>query len=446
MSHKDFNRSTHQRPPTIKGLSDDALLDTVQQQTLRYFTDFAHPVSGMARERSDIPKNNAYDLDCVTTGGTGFGIMALLAGTSRGWITPEDTQAQIEKVVGFLETAEKHHGAFPHFMDGRNGKTIAFSPKDDGGDLVETSFLMMGLLSARQFYQNNPEAKELCDKIDTLWQGVEWDWYTNGSTDTLYWHWSPTHGWDMNLPVEGWNESLVTHLLARASPTHAVPDSVYAQSWLAGKDFKNGESYHGITLPLGPAQGGPLFMSQYSFMGINPTGLSDTHADYFEQNRNHTLINRAHCIQNPHGHKGYSENCWGLTASDDPQGYSAHAPDNDNGVISPTATLGAFPYTPKESMQVLRYFYEEKGDKIFSAYGFTDAFSETENWYAKNHLAIDQGPIVVMIENARSGLLWDLFMSCPEVQHGLKSLGIKSNPTPQDTKPTPQPSQRPPAP
>jgi len=436
MSQQDFNRSTPPQPPITKGLSDDALLDLVQKQTLRYFTDFAHPVSGMARERSNIPDNKAYDLDCVTTGGTGFGIMALLAGTSRGWISPKETQTQIEKIVDFLKTAEKHHGAFPHFLDGRNGKTIAFSPKDDGGDLVETSFLMMGLLTARQYYKNNPDAQDLCHKINTLWQGVEWDWYTQGSTDTLYWHWSPNHGFDMDLPVEGWNESLVTHLLARASPTHAVPDTVYAQSWLGGKDFANGKDHHGIKLPLGPDGGGPLFMSQYSFMGINPTGLSDAHADYFEQNRNHTLINRAHCIDNPHGHKGYGPACWGLTASDDPQGYAAHAPDHDNGVISPTAALGAFPYTPKESMQALRYFYEEKGDKIFGTYGFTDAFCENKNWYAKSHLAIDQGPIVVMIENARSGLLWDLFMSCPEVKHGLNTLGFKSNPAPQ-TKPAP---------
>lgn len=442
MVKKVFNKDADQKAANPKKLSDADLLDLVQRRTLAYFTDFAHPASGMARERSNVVENYGYDLNCVTAGGTGFGIMAMIAGTERGWLTPEDTLARVTKIVDFLEGVEKYHGAFPHFMDGNTGKTIPFSEKDDGGDLVETSFLIMGLLTARQYFENRPEAADLCDWINTIWQDVEWDWYTNNS-DTLYWHWSPNHQWDMNLPITGWNESLVTHLLANASPTHPVPNSVYEESWVKGSEFKNGQDYDGITLPLGPEKGGPLFLSHYSFMGLNPKGMTDAHADYFEQNRNHALINRAHCIKNPHGYKGYGENCWGLTAGDDHNGYAAHAPDNDTGVISPTAALSSFPYTPEESMQALRYFYEEKGDKLFGEYGFKDGFNETEDWVADSHLAIDQAPIVVMIENHRSGLLWNLFMSCPEVKNGLDNLGLKTpsakpSITPPDKTPPPR--------
>lgn len=426
MSKNDFNKDAPRQSGRPKPLSDDALLDIAQERTLTYFTVFAHPDCGMARERSNVVPGANYDLDCVTTGGTGFGIMALIAGTERGWISQEDTFKQITQIIDFLETAETHHGAFPHFLNGKTGKTIPFSPKDDGGDLVETSFLMMGLLSARQYFSDTPEGATLGTKINKLWEAVEWDWYTQNNSGKLYWHWSPNHGFDMNLPIKGWNECLITQVLAQASPTYPASADVYKKTWLNGEDFKNGTAYDGITLPLGPAQGGPLFLSQYSFMGLDPKKLADDHTDYFTQNRNHTLINRAHCIKNPYGYEGYGETCWGLTASDDHEGYAAHAPDHDTGVITPTAALSAMPYTPKESMQVLRHLYEDMGDKVFGKYGFIDAFNETENWYAESHLAIDQGPIVVMIENHRSGLLWDLFMSCPEIAPALDKMGFKN--------------------
>jgi hypothetical protein len=447
---KNFNDKAGKR------ISDETLLDLVQSQTLKYFTDFAHPVSGMARERSNVVLEYGYDLDCVTSGGTGFGIMALIAGAERGWIAPNDVLARITKIVDFLEGAEKYHGAFPHFINGNTGKTIPFLPvpvnpasKDNGGDLVETSYLMMGLLCARQYLSTKPEAADVCGKINNLWEKVEWDWYTQGSSDKLYWHWSPQYNWEMNLPITGWNECLITHLLANASPTHPVSPQIYAQSWAKGSEFKNGEAYAGIfidgvpqdtiRLPLGPTLGGPLFFSHYSFLGLNPAELKDQYADYWEQNRNHALLNRAHCINNPQHYKGYGADCWGLTASDDHQGYSAHSPTNDNGAISPTAALSSFPYTPEYSMQALRHFYEDLGDKIWGDYGFVDAFNESENWYAKSHLAIDQGPIVVMIENYRSGLLWNLFMSCPEVKQALDKLDFESPKTVKPQTPFPKP-------
>ena len=407
-----------------KNLSDSALLDLVQKQTFRYFWDFAHPVSGLARERSNLA---AYGHETTTIGGTGFGIMSVIVATERRWITRDTAAGFLLKIVSFLRKADVFHGAYPHWMNGETGKTIRFSPKDDGGDLVETSFLFQGLLCARQYFnQNNPKESQLRNRINGLWNEVEWNWYTRDNLNVLYWHWSPNHGWAMNNEIRGWNECLITYVLAASSPNRSIDSRVYDQGWKNGIDFKNQREYYGIRLPLGPDYGGPLFISQYSFLGLDPRGLKDSFADYWEQNKNHTLINREHCIRNPNNFKGYGTNSWGLTAGDTYNGYDVYSPTNDKGTITPTAALSSFPYTPGYSMQALKHFYYDLGDKIWSEYGFVDAFNETRNWYAKSHLAIDQGPIIVMIENYRSGLLWKLFMSCPELKEGLKKLGFES--------------------
>ena len=408
-----------------KDLSDSELLDLVQRQTFRYFWDFAHPVSGLARERSN--ENFGYGNETVTIGGTGFGIMSVIVAVERGWITRDTAAKFMRKMINFLVKANSYHGVYPHWMDGATGKTIPFSRKDDGADLVETSYLFQGLLCARQYFnQNNPAENEFRGKLNWLWTGIEWNWFTQGGQEVLYWHWSPNNGWAMNFPVRGFNECLIMYILAASDEHYPVPASVYHRGWAESNFFKNGKEFYGIKLPLGFDYGGPLFFSQYSFLGLDPRGLKDRYADYWEQNRNHTLINREHCIRNPKKFKGYSENCWGLTASDTYNGYDAHSPTNDNGTITPTAALSAFPYTPEYSMKALKHFYYDLGDKLWSEYGFVDAFNATQNWVAQSHLAIDQGPIVAMIENYRSGLLWKLFMSCPEIQRGLKKLGFTS--------------------
>jgi hypothetical protein len=408
-----------------KNLSDSALLELVQKQTFRYFWDFAHPVSGMARERS----NTSFDYggEVVTTGGTGFGVMSVVVAANRGWITRDTAAKHLLKMVRFLWKADAFHGVFPHWLNGETGKVIRFSRKDDGGDLVEHSFLMQGLLTARQYFNaNNPVERELRDRINWIWSETEWNWYTKGGEEVLYWHWSPNNDWAMNFPLRGYNEALITYVLAASAERYPVPSAVYHRGWAQSNFFKNGKTFYGYTLPLGFDYGGPLFFTHYSFLGLSPKGLKDTYADYWQQNTNHTLINRAYVLENPKKFKGYGPNSWGLTASDNYMGYGAHSPAEDLGVITPTAALSAFPYTPEYSMQALKYFYNELGDKIWSEYGFVDAFSEEKNWYAKSHLAIDQGPIIVMIENYRTGLLWNLFMSCPEVQGGLKKLGFQS--------------------
>lgn len=407
-----------------KNLSDSALLDIVQKQTFRYFWDFAHPVSGLARERSNV--TNEYGHETTATGGSGFGIMSVIVATERGWITRDTAVRFLLKMVSFLRKADKFHGAFPHWLHGETGRVVPFSPKDDGGDLVETAYLFQGLLCARQYFsQDNPEENRLRRYITWLWNEVEWDWFTRGGISVLYWHWSPNHGWTMNNEVRGWNECLITYVLAASSPNYAIKPDVYHRGWANSNHFRSERIFYDIKLPLGFDYGGPLFFSHYSFLGVDPRGLKDRYADYWEQNKNHTLINRAYCIDNPKEFKGYGENAWGLTASDTYNGYAAHSPKEDNGTISPTAALSAFPYTPEYSMQALKHFYNDLGDKIWSEYGFTDAYNETENWYATSHLAIDQGPIIVMIENYRSGLLWKLFMSVPEIRMGLTKLGFQ---------------------
>jgi len=401
-------------------LSDEDLLNKVQQQTLKYFYDFGHPKSGMARERN-------ISGDLVTSGGTGFGIMALVTGISRNFISRAEGLARIQKIVAFLKTANRFHGAYPHWIDGNTGAVIPFSQKDDGGDLVETSFLMQGLLTARQYFnQGIPEELALRTDINNIYNGVEWDWYRKDNGNVLYWHWSPNYNWDMNMPVRGWNEALITYVLAAASPTHSIPRSVYDNGWAQNGGMKNGNSYYNVQLPLGPPAGGPLFFSHYSFLGINPLGLTDIYANYEVQNKAQAQINYNYCKTNPLNYYGYGENCWGLTASDIPNGYTASSPTNDKGVIAPTAALASFPYTPVESMRALKFFYYKLGDKIFREYGFVDAFSLQEQWFASSTLAIDQGPIIVMIENYRTKLLWNLFMSAPEVKTGMKNLGFTS--------------------
>lgn len=407
-----------------KNLTDDQLLDLVQKQTFRYFWDFAHPTSGMARERSNVAFE--YGNEVVTTGGTGFGIMATIVASERKFITREQAAARTKKIVDFLWKADMFHGAFPHWLNGETGKTIRFSPKDDGADIVETSFLFQGLLTARQYYTaDNATERDIRNKILWMWEGIEWNWFTQNQ-NVLYWHWSPNNGWSMNHQIRGYNECLMTYVLAASAPKYAIDKKVYDEGWAMSNTFFNGKKFNNITLPLGFDGGGPLFFSHYSYLGLDPRGLKDKYADYWEQNKNHTLINRAYCIENPKNYKGYSAKSWGLTASDSWQGYAAHSPAEDLGVITPTAALSAFPYTPEYSMQALRHFYEDMGDQLWTEYGFADAFSEQHNWVAKSHLAIDQGPIIVMIENYRTGLLWKLFMSSPDVQRGLTKLGFST--------------------
>ncbi len=428
LSPKQVSAARFELKVTVHPPADEALLDMTQRYTTRYFYDFAEPISGMARERS-----NDVNGEIVTTGGTGFGIMALIAGVERNYLSRQEAQQTITKIVTFLENVERFHGAWAHWYDALTGKVFSFSQYDDGGDLVETAFLVQGLLTAREYFHvGNEQERLLSDRITQLWESVEWNWYTQ-RTDSLYWHWSKNHGWKMNHRIKGFDETLITYVLAASSPKFPISRSVYEASFKTSPYFLNGKSYYGIKLDLGMDYGGPLFFTHYSFLGLNPNGLTDEHTNYFERNRAHALIHRAYAIDNPKKHAGYRANCWGFTSSDDPLvGYSSHHPgtESDNGTISPTAALSSIVYTPEESMDVLRYLYYQKGNVLFGKYGFYDAFNPgmvEGQQVVRSYLAIDQGPIAVMIENYRSGLLWKLFMQQNEIRQGIKKLGFTMN-------------------
>ncbi len=401
-------------------VTDNELLTLIQQKTFTYFWDFGHPVSGMARER-----NTSGDL--VTTGGSGFGVMAILVGIERNFITREQGLQRLLTLVDFLKNkTTRYHGALPHWLNGATGVTIPFGNTDNGADLVETSYMLQGLITARQYFSSPTNAGEiqLRSTINALWNEVEWDWFRKNNENALYWHWSPTNGWAMNMRVQGYNEALIVYVLAASSTTHTITKTVYENGWAMNGNIRLNQSYFGYLLPLGQSYGGPLFFAQYSFLGLDPRSLHDQYASYWQQNVSHSLINYSYCVANPNGFAGYSKNCWGLTASDIPSGYSASSPTNDVGVIAPTAAISSLPYCPTESMQAIRFFYYKLGDKIWKNYGFVDSFSQKELWFADTFLAIDQGPEIVMIENYRTGLLWNLFMSAPEVQAGLTKLGF----------------------
>lgn len=417
MFKNSSTKSSSKKYKSSSQFSDSELLELIQRQTFKYFWDFAHPVCGLARER-----NHEEYKDLVTTGGSGFGLMTMIVAAERKWIMIDEFVERLNLILDFLFHCEKYHGAFSHWYNGNTAETIPFGKKDDGADLVETSFLMMGLLAVRQYLKKTDENlyRPLIDKINVLWLNVEWDWFTRGK-NVLYWHWRPGKS-QMNLKIEGYNEALITYVLASASPTHAISKKVYDEGWGRGGQMANGKSFYETILPLGPDYGGPLFFAQYSFLGLNPHKLKDKYADYLQQNIAHTKINYAHCINNPKRYKGYGENCWGLTACDSGKRYKPFHPQKDNGTICPSAAISSLPYVPIESMAAIRHFYFDFGKKIWGEFGFYDAFNKTRSWYAKSYLAINQAPIILMIENYKTGLLWDLFMSCEEVQAGLRRL------------------------
>ncbi|HRJ31267.1 MAG TPA: glucoamylase family protein [Cyclobacteriaceae bacterium] len=411
-------------------IADDSLLTKVQYQTFQYFWDNAEPTSGLAPERTHMdgvyPQNDKH---VVTTGGSGFGLMAILVGIERGFITRQQGFERLNHIVHYLDTADRFHGAWPHWLNGPTGNVQPFSPKDDGGDLVETAFLVQGLLTVREYFKDgSQEEKALAGKIDKLWREVEWNWYTNGK-DVLYWHWSPKYNWEMNFPVGGYNECLIMYVLAASSPTYPIKPEVYHKGWARNGAIKTDRKFYDLETILDHYEHsddpvGPLFWAHYSYLGLDPHNLKDEYGDYWKLNKNHALIHYRYCVDNPKGFEGYSENCWGLTSSYSMQGYAGHQPTHDLGVISPTAALSSFPYTPEESMKFLKFIYSPERDSLIGTYGPYDAFSFSSKWYLPHYLAIDQGPIPVMIENYRTGLLWKLFMGAPEVQQGLKKLGF----------------------
>ncbi len=437
----DYHRSEPSETASAQTheLSDDELLTMLQEAAFAYYWDGAEPHSGMAYE--NVPGDDRI----VATGASGMAICALIVGVNRGFITRAQGLGRIEKMVSFLETAPRYHGAWSHYMDGATGKTMpVFGMLDDGGDLVETSFLMQGLLAARQYFNGASEREHrVYEQITRLWETVEWDWYReNANGRYLYWHWSLQWSFEIHHPLIGFNETMVTYLLSMASPTHGVPAEMYYSGWASqeqgaqnyrqgwsgttdGNHYANGHTYYGIKLDVGAGPGGPLFFTHYSFLGFDPHQLRDLYtASYFENNRNIALINRAYCIANPKHYMGYGPDAWGLTASDTPAGYEPSAPDekDDHGTMTLTGALASFPYTPDASMQALKHYYRDLGGELWGIYGPRDAYNPTAGWVSPIYMGLNQAPIVVMVENYRTGLVWKNFMANPEIQEMLKKL------------------------
>jgi hypothetical protein len=417
---------------STREFSDDELLTMLQEACFHYYWEGADPHSGMARE--NIPGDDRI----VATGASGMGIGALIVGVDRKFITRPQGIERLTKIVTFLEHADRYHGAWSHYMNGGTGKTMpVFGMFDNGGDLVETSFLMQGLLAARQYFNGDSAAeRDLYNRITKLWESVEWDWYRGAQPDDfIYWHWSAEWGWQIQHPLIGFNEVMITYLLAMSSPTHAVSADMYYSGWASqdqralsyrqgwsgspdGNHYGNGKTYYGIKLDVGVGTGGPLFFTHYSFFGFDPHSLHDRFtSSYFENNRNIALINRAYCIANPKHFAGYGADAWGLTASDGPDGYVPHAPDDgsDKGTLTPTGALASFPYTPEASMAAFKHYYRDLGAQLWDVYGPRDAFNPGQNWISPIYMGLNQAPIAVMVENHRTGLVWKSFMANPEI-------------------------------
>lgn len=422
-------------PPSATTYTDTELIDMVQKDALKYFWDYAETNSKLARERYHID-NPGQDANVVSTGGSGFGLMTMLVGIKNGHIPRAEAVTRLTAALNFLQNADRFHGAWSHWINGTNGKAIPFSTFDNGGDLVETAFMAQGLICVREFFKNSTDTSEknLATKADDLWKGIEWNWYTQGQ-DVLYWHWSPNYNWQMNMKLQGYDETLITYVLAAASPNYSIQKSVYTNGWARGGAIKNSGSQYAVPVLVNHngANGnvGPMFWSHYSFLGLDPRGLYDEFVNYGDVVKNHAKIIYNYGVANPKNWRGYSDKNWGLTASysrnsDGTVGYSAHSPTNDLGVITPTAALSSMPYTPTESMNVLRFIYNENKSKYVGIMGPYDAYSVHYNWVTERYLAIDQGTIASMIENHKSAFLWNLFMNAPDVKQGLIKLGFRS--------------------
>jgi hypothetical protein len=422
-------------------MTDDQLMTMIEEAQFRYYWDGAHPNAGMGLEITP------GDPDQVAMGGSGFGVMALIVGTDRGFVTRDQGAERMLKIVRFLKSADRFHGVWPHYLNGNTGKVMpVFGKYDDGGDLIETAFMMQGLLTARQYFTRDTAAeREIRDTIASLWNGVEWDWYRQRpDSDFLYWHWSPDYGFYINHPLVGWNESAIAYILGIASPTHPVPASLWHSGWAGtspraikyrqgwsrttdGDHFVNGHSYYGYKLEVGEGNGAELFFTQFSFLGFDPRGKRDAYTNYFKNNRTIALISHAYAIDNPRKWTGYGDDAWGQSAGVNNGGGRAQ-PRDDNGTITVHAALASMPYTPEESLKALRHYYRDLGPRIYGTYGFSDTFNESQGFYDETYMALDQAQTVAMIENYRTGLLWKLFMSSPEIQPALDKIGFKPDP------------------
>lgn len=395
--------------PVVPSLSDEELLDKIQRQSLEFFTLERNPKTGLVRDRADNFKKGIRP-GAASIASVGFALTAFGVGASRNWLDRTTAREMTRRTLEFfLHHAPQEHGFFYHFMEMETGKRAHRSELSP----IDTALFLAGVLFAAEFYED-PQIRELAEKI---YERVDWPWLLHGG-ETLALAWSPESGFQKQR-WDHYNESMILYLLAIGSPTHPIP----ASSWQA------------LRRPLGSygpfrlIQFPPLFGHQYSHIWVDFRDRNDGYADYFKNSVNATLANRKFCMDQASKFESYGPNSWGLTASDGPFGYRAYgAPPGwaeHDGTIAPTACGSSIVFTPKESLACLRHFYENLREKLWGRYGFSDAFNLDKNWFDTEVIAIDQGALLLMIENYRTGLIWKVMSRNLSLERALKAVGFK---------------------
>ena len=411
-------------PRSAPALTTEALLDTLQHTAFDYFWNEANPTNGLIKDRSTLSSP-------CSIASLGFGLSAICIGIDHGWVSRDDGRARIRTALQTLWTKPQgnalsgtigYKGLYYHFLD----MPGALRTWDCELSTIDTALLFAGIIDAKQYFDTaDPVDVEVRALADSIYYRADWEFMRNFAP-SIYMGWKPGTGFSTFGQWIGYNEAMILFILALGSPTHPVP----ATTWTAWTSGYNWSTQYGQTYVIFP----PLFGHQYSHCWIDFRSIYDTYManrgiTYFENSRRATLAQRAYCIANPSGRVGYGANQWGLTASDGPTGYNARgAPpsQNDDGTISPTAVGGAVPFAPEVAIPALHHLYDTYGPQLFSTYGFRDAFNLTVNpdWYDTDYIGIDQGPIIVMIENYRTGKVWQRFMANPDIQRGLQRAGF----------------------
>ncbi|HEX7117569.1 MAG TPA: glucoamylase family protein [Longimicrobiales bacterium] len=432
--------------------ADLAFLDTLQHRTFRFFWERANPENGLVPDRWPTPSFSSI-------AAVGFGLPAYAVGIERGWITRAEGADRVRTTLRFLWNAPQgdapagvsgYQGFFYHFLDMRTGHRF----EQVELSTIDTALLMAGVLFCMEYFDGpDPVEAEIRALADSLYRRVDWAWMLN-ENGRISMGWRPDRGF-ITYDWRGYNEAMVLLILALGSPTHPVPEDVWTTytSTNAWGDYY-GQEHVGFA---------PLFGHQYSHIFIDFRGIQDAYMrarglDYFENSRRATLAQRQYAIDNPMGWRGYGADVWGLTASDGPAdatlpvdgtprrfySYTArgasHTDVRDDGTLAPTALGGSIPFAPPQTIRALRAIRDRYGAAIWGEYGFLDAFNPTFQWtdvplkhgrvipglgwFDTDYLGIDQGPIVLMAENYRSGLIWERLRQNPYIVRGLRRAGF----------------------
>jgi hypothetical protein len=411
--------------PAHAQLTDDELLDAIQEPAFQFFWNEANPANGLIRDRSQ-PGSPA------SIASVGFGLSAICVGADHGWVTRGQAATRVRTTLNTFYTGPQgtaasgtigFRGFFYHFLD-MNTATRFVTWDNVELSSIDSALLMAGILDARQYF-DSPDTDEVAIRAmaDSLESRMDWTFFRN-NTAGVYMGWKPGTGFAGFGLWQGYNEAMILYLLALGSPSHPAPTFVWT-TWTSGYNYT---TQYGQTYVVFP----PLFGHQYSHCWVDFRNIQDlymrnhTPLNYFENSRRATLAQQAYCIANPGGWVGYNDSTWGITASDAPTGYSARgAPpaQNDDGTLAPTAVAGSLPFAWDICLPALRNFYNNY-PSLWGPYGFRDAFNPTANWYDPDYIGIDEGPIVLMIENHRTGKVWNRMMAHPSIQTGLSRAGF----------------------